>query len=66
MADIQVPDRDGRLARNEKYERQIQGGREAREARLRAEKPVQTSTNPLPIQKGLKQASSVSDVFKKC
>jgi len=48
MADkIAVPDRDGRLARNEKLEKQIQGGQERRREAL-AKLPTQTTNQQRP------------------
>ena len=52
MADnkIQVPDRDGRYARNQQYEKTIQRGQEQRRNEL-AKRPVENpSANPLPKQ----------------
>jgi hypothetical protein len=66
MADkIAVPDRDGRLARNERLEKAIQGGQERRREQLATVPIPQPSTNPLPGQKGLKPANSALDVLKK-
>jgi hypothetical protein len=48
MAANEAPNRDQRSARNEKLEKQIQGGQERRRAALANEKPVQPSANPLP------------------
>lgn len=66
MADkVQVPGRDGRLARNERLEKQIQGGQERRRQEMADRPVVNPSASPLPAQKGLKQADTALDVFKK-
>jgi hypothetical protein len=45
---IQVPDRDGRDARNQKLEKSIQRGQEQRRTEMAKRPVVQPSTNALP------------------
>jgi hypothetical protein len=52
------------LERSDRIDKEVQGGQKSRHERLSAIQPEQPSINGLPMNKGLKMASHVHEVFK--